>query len=372
MLAIKKIDILILVITFFLFILSFVIIKSFVIPLLFTILLVYILNPIYKKLIKKLKNHALTSLIIISTFILLFVSPIVFTVITLSSDFSNFENPNFIKKLDNLNEKINNKYKINLDLKQQFKTAIDKVNKVFNSMLLKVPEFFFNIFIIIFFYYYFSKDYSLEVRYLKNIFRGKKIKYIQKKLEDLIEGLIYGQILVRFIQALLGTIGFLIFGINNALLWGVLLFFVAFIPIIGTGLIWGPLAIFALLKEEFTISLGIIIIGIIISSIDNILLPYFISEKTNIGPVLTLISIIGGLEFFGFYGIILGPFFLGLLLVLIDEILFEIRQINPKSKKFIWKTDERKKYKQLKTEEDKKKFIEKINEKYENKNTIEI
>ena len=234
-------------------------------------------------------------------------------------------------------------------------------------MLLKIPEFIFNLFIIIFFYYYFSKDYNHEVRYLKNIFYGKKANYIQRKLEKLIEGLIYGQILVRFIQAIMGTFGFLILGIDSALLWGTMTFFVAFLPLVGTGLIWGPLALIYFVKGSYFISFGIVVVGIIISSIDNLLLPYFISEKTNIGPIITLISILGGLEFFGFYGILLGPFFLGLLLVLIDEILFEIRSNNPNIKKFIWLDSERKKFRNLKTEESRKKFIAKINKKYEKK-----
>jgi len=202
---------------------------------------------------------------------------------------------------------------------------------------------------------------------LKSICYGKKCLRIEIKLKALIEGVIYGQVLVRFIQAVIGTLGFVLIGLNAAFLWGILIFFAAFLPLIGTGLIWGPLVVLTYLKGQYLLSLGVFIIGIIISIIDNILLPYFISEKTNIGPVITLISIIGGLELFGFYGIILGPFILGCFLVLIEEVLHEIRSSNSTYKKYVWAESERKKYRSLKTSLSREKFIEKMNLKYRSK-----
>lgn len=89
-----------------------------------------------------------------------------------------------------------------------------------------------------------------------------------------------------------------------------------------------------------------------ISSIDNILIPYIISEKTKIGPIITLISILGGIKLFGIFGIILGPLFLGILLVMIYDTLAILREKNPRLRKFIWTEKERVEYRKLKNEKE--------------------
>jgi len=184
------------------------------------------------------------------------------------------------------------------------------------------------------------------------------------KIKKLLNGIIYGQILVRLIQAAIGTILFTIVGIKGAVIWGILMFFAAFIPLVGTALIWGPIGLLYLLQNEYQISIYIFIIGAIVSSVDNLLLPYFISEKTNIGPILTLISILGGLQLFGIYALILGPFILGLFLVTIEELLMQIKRDNPGIKRHIWTKKERERFKSLKTEKAKKEFIEMMHRKY--------
>ena len=204
--------------------------------------------------------------------------------------------------------------------------------------------------------YYFQKSYEKENCYLKMLIKRTKLSKFSIKIQKLLDGIIYEQLFVRMIQSALGTILFLIIGINGAIIWGILLFFTAFIPTIGTGMIWIPLLLINMIKGHYTISLYIFLTGIFISTIDNLLLPYIISTKTNIGPVTTLISIIGGIQLFGIYGIILGPFFLGLLFLLLEEFFFQIKTQNPNLERYIWKENERKKYKELKTNAAKKEF----------------
>ncbi len=370
MLEFKKEDNIIFFMIGLLFIISVFIIKSFIIILMFTFILVYILNPIYKKLKKILKLHLFASLFIILTFLLIFILPISYAIIELSNEINVMDQGLVTENLNFLNEKVNQLLNINVDFTKQYFFFIEEFNIFIQNLIFKVPVFVFDIFLIVFFYYYFSKEHSRETKFFKTLVGNQRFKYIKYKLKGLLDGIIYGQIFVRFIQAATATLGFLILGVDSGILWGTVTFFAAFLPIIGTGLVWGPLMILAFLQSDYWMSFFILIIGVIVSSIDNILLPYIISERTNIGPVVTLISIVGGIEVFGLYGILLGPFFLGFLFVLIEELFIEMRRNNAfiNRKHHVWTQEERMRYKNLKTQVAKDEFAKMINKKYDMEN----
>jgi predicted PurR-regulated permease PerM len=93
----------------------------------------------------------------------------------------------------------------------------------------------------------------------------------------------------------------------------------SFIPIGGTALIWGPTAIILLIGGA--ILKGIVLVGIgvfVISMVDNLLRPFFISTRTNIHPLLLFFAVLGGVQAFGLIGVIAGPLIATLFLTLIE------------------------------------------------------
>ncbi len=341
-------------------ILSIYIIKSFILPLFFALVLVYISNPLYKKFLKFFRYHFIAAILMIILFLLLFLIPIGYGIFNLSNSINSIDN----EKVQYFFNGINTKLNTNINFFEIYEFNILKIKIITSNLILNIAQLIFQIFIICFSYYYFSKYYNAEMTYLKRISNKKKYFIISHKLEKLIDGIVYGQIFVRFIQAFIATAGFLIFGIEGAIFLGILTFFAAFLPLIGTGLIWFPLALsFIIVGNEVT-ALQILFLGFIVSTIDNILIPYIVSEKTNMGPVITLISIIGGIEVFGIYGIILGPFIFGLLFVLIEEIFSDLRIQNPEYRKYIWTEKERKQFKDISSEKEREEFINKLEEKY--------
>lgn len=346
-------------------ILSIFIIQDFIIPLIFTGILVYMYHPLYLKINKKIKNHFITSFLSIILVLTLIVVPIVFTFLEVSGEFSNVDNDKITGALETVNNLIYDKYNFNLNLVYEYNLAIEKGNIYIKQMIFEgLPQFVFNLFIIIFFFYYFLKNYTKESSYFKIFFRKETLNKWDKQIRKLLNGIVYGQILVRLIQAGIGTILFILIGIKGAVFWGILMFFVAFLPVFGTALVWIPLMILSLIDGEYDIALYLLVIGFIVSTIDNLIMPYIISEKAKIGPIITLISILGGLQLFGIYGLILGPFFLGLFFVTLEEFIFRIRKENPQIKRYLWTEKERDKFRQLKTDEAKTEFVRMIENKY--------
>lgn len=115
-----------------------------------------------------------------------------------------------------------------------------------------------------------------------------------------------------FVVALLqGTIGGLIFwalDIRGALLWAVSMAILSLIPAIGTGFIWAPVAIYLLVTGSIWQGVVLILAGIfIISLVDNLVRPILVGRDTRMPDYIVLISTLGGLQLFGFNGIVIGP-----------------------------------------------------------------
>ena len=82
----------------------------------------------------------------------------------------------------------------------------------------------------------------------------------------------------------------------------------AVLPIIGTAFVTIPIGLFLLASGDI-VGGSIILLGqiIVMSNVDNILRAELASRETPLHPALLLLSLIGGLQNFGFLGFIYGP-----------------------------------------------------------------
>lgn len=122
-----------------------------------------------------------------------------------------------------------------------------------------------------------------------------------------------GTLVVAIVQGALGGIGFWFSGINGSLLWGSLMAFLSLIPAVGTALIWVPAAIFLFSTEEvITGTIMSLYFIVVVGLADNILRPLLVGKDTRMPDYLILLTTLGGLQFFGINGFILGPMIAGL------------------------------------------------------------
>jgi predicted PurR-regulated permease PerM len=139
------------------------------------------------------------------------------------------------------------------------------------------------------------------------------------QLEKTIKATLKGSIIVAITQGILGGIGFWIFGVPSSAFWGVCMVFSSVIPLIGTSIIWIPAALYLAFTSSFWMALGLALWGtLIVSGADNVLRPLLLKGETHLHPLLTFLSVLGGLIYFGFLGFILGPVVLSFLMTLFD------------------------------------------------------
>lgn len=142
---------------------------------------------------------------------------------------------------------------------------------------------------------------------------------IFRKLEQTIRAIFTGSIIVAIIQGILTGIGFAIFGVPSPALWGLIAALAALIPGVGTSLILVPAVLYLFFVGSTGAAIGLgIWAAFAVGLVDNFLGPIFINRGVKIHPFLILLSVLGGLIFFGLIGFILGPIILALLFSLLE------------------------------------------------------
>jgi predicted PurR-regulated permease PerM len=149
---------------------------------------------------------------------------------------------------------------------------------------------------------------------------------ILSKLALAINSVVKGKLVVAIIQGALTMAGFWIFGIPSAIFLGSIAAIAALIPGFGTALVIIPAVLFLFFSGETPYALGLLLWGVIVVGlVDNVLGPKLVERGMRIHPFLILLSILGGIGFFGPLGFLLGPLVLSLLFALL-EIYFAINK----------------------------------------------
>ncbi len=124
--------------------------------------------------------------------------------------------------------------------------------------------------------------------------------------------------LVAIIQGIAGLIGYLIFGVQGAILLAILTAICSVIPMVGPTLVWVPLALYMLSQGQQGQALGVALWGFfLIGSIDNI--ARFLLQKRigDIHPLITIFGVIIGINLFGFVGLIFGPLMVSMFILMV-------------------------------------------------------
>lgn len=140
-----------------------------------------------------------------------------------------------------------------------------------------------------------------------------------KKFRDTGKDLAIGYILMAVFQ---GTMAFLVYWIMKVpapLPLAILSAIASLIPLVGTGLVWVPIVILRFATDTpGQAFLLLVLCAIFISSLDNFIRPFLLHARIKLHPLLIFISIIGGIDFLGVNGVLLGPILLVLFFTAVD------------------------------------------------------
>ncbi len=150
--------------------------------------------------------------------------------------------------------------------------------------------------------------------------REEQKKECKERGAHMVTSVIRGWFLGAIIQGLIASLGFLLVGLNGWIFFGFLTCIAGLLPVVGTALIWVPLAMKLFFdgsagKGIFLLTWGIVAVGLI----DNVIRPYLVRKGSDVPFLYLFISLLGGLQVWGLKGIILGP-----VLVAVAPVIFDI------------------------------------------------
>ena len=150
-------------------------------------------------------------------------------------------------------------------------------------------------------------------------FNATNTEHVIHEINMIVRSNAIGIPLLAVIQGGVAMIGYFIFGAPNALLLGFLTCFATVIPMVGTGLIWFPVAVYMALTGDWPNAIGLAAYGgIIVSQLDNLIRFILQKKMADTHPLITIFGVVIGLSLFGFMGVIFGPLLLSLFFLFVD------------------------------------------------------
>ncbi len=183
--------------------------------------------------------------------------------------------------------------------------------------------------------YFFSSDYAtLKSATAKHIPLKWRLRFNQTK--DHIS-----KTLLRYFRALLLlicitfvelAIGLAVLGVKNPLLVAAIIALIDALPILGTGWILFPWAVFSLFSQNYFLAIGLAVLYSVITVVRNFIEPKIVGEQIGLHPLITLLSMYIGLKLFGIIGMLM-PILVALLKKFyewgyFDSILFRYKTDN--------------------------------------------
>lgn len=128
------------------------------------------------------------------------------------------------------------------------------------------------------------------------------------KMGAMVKGTVKGQFIIAVIQGILGACSIWIAGFHDAFfIFAIFLTALSVIPL-GSGIVTIPFGIGMMFFGNIAGGLFVVLFHIFgITNVDNFLRPILVPKEARLDPALMLLSVFSGIAMFGFFGIILGP-----------------------------------------------------------------
>ncbi len=229
------------------------------------------------------------------------------------------KNPEWINNIVNtINEFAGDKLGKPDLIQEQLEKSATYLGGLFTTLLSGAAGLFLDITVMYFLLYFIFVNFrSFERGLLRySPFRVENAVRFGHELRNITYSNVIGQTFIALVQGASLSLGFWIFGFNDALFWGVICAILAFIPLLGPPLIFVPAAIIAFTQGENLAAIGLLIYGfVVVINIDNVLRLIIAKKVGDIHPIITVVGVIIGLPLFGVMGLVYGPLLLSYFLI---------------------------------------------------------
>lgn len=169
--------------------------------------------------------------------------------------------------------------------------------------------------------YYVLLEWTAMVRRLEHVMPldPRHTRALLTEFRSIGRSALVGTMGTAVVQGLFAGVGFALAGVSQPMLWGTITMLASFLPVVGTAVVWVPIAIATAASGRTGAGIFVGLWGffVVMAVSDYIVRPRLVGSKGQVHPLPLLISLLGGVEMFGLMGVIVGPILMALCLSVI-------------------------------------------------------
>jgi Predicted permease len=145
-----------------------------------------------------------------------------------------------------------------------------------------------------------------------------------ENFKGVIDATFRGQVITSLTEGVFIGAGMAVAGIPGAILWGAVATVLSLLPVVGAAVVWIPAALYLFVAasigaQSYFAAIFLTVWGVIvIPVIEHGVRPWAMKGKMQLPAIPLLVSVLGGMEAFGFVGLVVGPLVFSLLMSIID------------------------------------------------------
>ncbi len=225
-----------------------------------------------------------------------------------------------------------------LDLKSEdMKTAVaDRVQQFLAPMALRTTRFLgamlVDLGIMVLAVYYFFADGPAMIQTILRLspLEGNRTQELLEQFDSVTRAVVVATLLSAFVQGLLAGVGFYAAGTGSVFLLTGLCMLFTLVPFVGAAIVWVPVCLWLFAVEHRTLA-AVLLAGYcigVVSMVDNVVKPAVLHGRSNLHPLLALLSVLGGVQALGPIGIFVGPMVVAFLQTLLNMVHAELNSMS--------------------------------------------
>jgi predicted PurR-regulated permease PerM len=323
---------------------TFVILEPFLAPIMLGAVLVTVTFPIFRRVRDRLHggaNRAAAVMLLIITFIILLPSFLIIVLLVQEANVvvKHLQSGDTVRALQRLD--IGNRMPWLKRVAPNFDPAAINPAHVILPIVQKAPAWIaehgasvvggiaglviglFLVLLSAYFFYVEGETIVAEAKALSPL-PGRYNQQFAENFKGVVDATFRGQVITSLTQGIFIGLGLAIAGIPGAILWGAVAAVLSLLPVVGSAAVWIPAAIYLYILASvgergyfgviFLTVWGVVVVPIV----EHVVRPWAMKGKMQLPAIPLLVSVLGGMEAFGFVGLVIGPLVFSLLMSIID------------------------------------------------------
>lgn len=197
------------------------------------------------------------------------------------------------------------------------RAAVGQVTRLVTHALYAVVQFS----IILLCAFYFFRDGDALIEWLRAMIpiAPERQRLLGHRFHEVVTGAVYGNTVIALLEGLIGGLAFWLVGLPSAVLWGAVMAILAYLPLVGAGLVWVPAAVYLFWQGAYIKVAALIGTGAVLAVMDYLIRTIVVGGRSRLHTLLVFFSVLGGLSVFGLVGIIAGPLVVAVGITVVEQ-----------------------------------------------------